>query len=410
MKRVSLLLLGIFFIGLFLCAVSVSFSFSLWFLRALLPENSGQYSVGYKNSFLEYSPEIKGIQESYANMLPNGVGNFNRFVYTKNGEVESIAGIPQLIHQFSLAQDLQAQSYTVRRIGWILLASKRGAVRSSNPFVAMAKTFGFVFKGGLPVHVQFVFQKNGDKDNTSNALYVEENRGSMHAVVHANSSEFVGSHAKRLQVSSMQSEITFVTLRRDTFPSIPSGFLVAVENKLSELMHFTKTHPRILHSLLSRNEAVILSVKESSVALGVVSTDDTTASLVQSWMHEEQGTRHPQKKAFALPDKSIGYEFIPGTSNAHFSLTKGAGTHCLLSEEYDESIFLCGKDDILVVSNEEHMGNQLVALLADSKGLESGVIQGGVLNAIGLGSQLSKIEYSTTGNVIDVWADGKTKD
>ncbi|MEK7499642.1 MAG: hypothetical protein AAB649_03480 [Patescibacteria group bacterium] len=408
MKRASFLLLSIVFTGLFLCAVSVSFSSSLWFLRALLPENSGEYTVGYKNSFVNSSSLVRGIQEKYASILPIGVGNFNRFVYTKDGQAQYIVGIPKVLHQLSLAQELRAQSYTVHRLGYILLASKGSTETSSNSFMALGKTLSAVFIHGLPISGEFILQ-NSNTGSESNALYIEQNSSSLHAVVHTNSSNFIRGNTKRLPEKSTQPEATFITLQKNALNVFPTEFIAAVESKVSELMHFTKTHPKTLQSLLSENESVILSIKESSVALGVVSNGEKTAGLIQSWMDAEQGTRHPQKKAFSLPDKSIGYEFIPGKSNAHFSITKGVGTTCLPTQDYDEQLFLCGKDNILVVATEEILGNQTVSFLTDSTVLKKGVIQSGALNAVGLGSEFTKIEYSTTPDSIDIWADLKTK-
>ena len=96
-------------------------------------------------------------------------------------------------------------------------------------------------------------------------------------------------------------------------------------------------------------------------------------------------------------------------ANAHFSITKGVGTTCLPTQDYDEQLFLCGKDNILVVATEEILGNQTVSFLTDSTVLKKGVIQSGALNAVGLGSEFTKIEYSTTPDSIDIWADLKTK-
>jgi len=405
MKRVSFLLYGVAFAVLFLCGIIVVFSGSLWFLRSLVSEHSGQY-VGYNTGFLKSNVITKGAQEKYAHFLPSGANNFNRFVYKKDnkGGGEYIVGIPKIFHQFSLVQELKAQSFAVRRVGWIVFASK-GTVANSNLFTAMGKTFSAVFIQGLPIRVQMILQID-TIDSASTALYIEKNRNTIHSVIHVNSSEYIGGTVKRMQKDVLGSEATFLALQSNMLPSIPSGFASAVESKVSELLHFTKTHPSILQGLLAENKTIFLSIEESSVAIGVQTTNDKTATLIHTWMQNEQGTRHPQKKAFALPDKTIGYEYLPGTSNAHFSL-RGGTTNCLPSEEYDEKLFLCGMGDILVLANEERAGSRLVELLTNSKVLEGGLVQTEVLQAVGLAEQFEKIEYATSGNRMDVWADSK---
>lgn len=397
----------------FLCGLFVLTSSSLWFLRALVEQHSTDYIVGYKSRFIRSNSIIKDTEQRYTQNLPGGVGNFNRFVYARGSQGEYVVGIPKLLHVFTLPRELKSQSFNVRQIGWIVLAQKNGDTANAeikqhaNIFAALGATLFSVVRDGLPAHAQFIFQ-NRNSESGNFTLYVEEKKNYLHAVIHSNSPEFVGSSAKRIQDNSPQLDATFISLQSNLLPLLPSGFLTAIENKISEHLVFTKTRPNILQSILTTNESLILFVEGSTVAIGVNENNDKVASLVHGWMRAEQGTRHPQKKAFALPDKTIGYEYVPGSSNAQFSLAKGSAV-CLPSEDYDEQLFLCGKDKVLVLSNSEQAGIKLVTLVSDTSVFQQGVIRTEVLEGVGLASEIEKFEYIVQDNVTEIWADLKTK-
>ncbi|HLC49024.1 MAG TPA: hypothetical protein VJI96_01415 [Candidatus Andersenbacteria bacterium] len=383
----------------FVCVILSSISMSLWFLMALLGDGSGEYSVGYYNSLVATIP----IEQS----LPHVPSSYNRLVYKKGPQGEYIAGIPKVRNQFSVMQDLREQQWEVRRLGWIVVASNTGSPMSS-PYKrvvgAIGKTLHTLILKRLPLYPIAIVQDES-KSTDAFSAYVEESRKGIHAVINTDSSRFIRRKMYRSDTNTALGESSYVALHSDVLHFTPSGVREALERKVSDSLAFKKTHPRIIESFLQHGSGAVL-YEGDLFAVGLLSSDTNVATQIEAWMHEEQGMRHPFKKAFALPDRTIGYEYVPGGSKASFSLNKGTN-NCFPSENYDEHIFLCGKDKALVLSNDQQSGNRLVSFLGSVTTVQRGFIQGSMLDAIGLGDQMRKIEYGISEDVIEIWADKK---
>ncbi len=394
--------------GVLTCMLLVIVPGSLWFLTALLGDSPGQYSVGYYNSFLGSSSLAKSLDGVRGEFLPPISDRYNRFVYKKDVEGEYIVGIPRLSNQLSIMNDLKQGGWEGRRIGLIVIASNRGDFKQPQYSLkhAMGKALQNIFLKRLPLRPVLVLRVDSIQPEAF-SLYAENSRKGLHVVLNTQSSDFSRGVSQRTDKNNVLDELTYVALQRDVLSYLPSGFEAALERKISESMHFTKTQPRMFKSLLSLGP-VSVTVEGDSVAIGLFSSDIRPATLINEWINEEQGTRHPIKKAFALPDKTLGYEYVPGLANAYFDLNKGKN-NCLPTEKYDEHLFLCGKDQSVVLANDQNIGNQLLTFLQDRRMDKRGVIQGDAIKAIGLSDQFDKIEYIILDETIEVWADSKSK-
>lgn len=400
----SLFCIGLFSVVLFL----VSACNSLWFLQGLLGDAPGQYLIGYRTSAVTSQVLGKGLLGQVERFIPRVSGEYSRFVYKKDEQGQYIAGVPKLTSQLSIVKRLEAQSWKVRRIGWIVIArnSSTAAMPESRISYAAKNVLHAITVGHLPLNPVSIIQLNVGVENPF-SLYAEKNYKGLHLTINKQSADFFRGDSGRMKKNPLLEETTFVALQRDVLPYMPSGFLNAIERKLSDAMRFTKTNPRMLEGFLSKG-LVEIAINKDSVAIGVISTDSSPASLVNEWINTEQGTRHPKKKAFSLPDKTLGYEYIPGQSNAYFSLNKEKN-RCLSSENYDENVFLCGKDQVVIFSSDEAIGTQLMSFSGDGGVSQKGIIQGAGMEVIGMNDIFERIEYSVSGDILEVWADTKTK-
>ncbi len=392
----------------FFLILLVSFSGSLWFLRALLGEMAGEYTVGYKHSFFAEIPLPDSVQRVRASFIPIISDKYNRFVYKRDAEGEYLVGIPSIQHLFSIGSDLQAQGWQVRRIGWIVLAShtRSKSLPGYNAIDAAGKAVRNLVRERLPFSPSLVLQV-GSAGSESFSLHVEETIRGLHAIIHNQSSRFTRGGNVRAAKEKDLNGTTYVALQRDLLSFLPPQFASALEGRISESLGFVKTHPELLEQL-SAFGSVGLALEGDSLAVGVISENSQVAALVNQWINAEQGTRHPTKKAFSLPDKTLGYEYIPGTSNAYFDLNKG-NNNCFPTEGYDEHLFLCDRDRAVALANKEGVGTRLISFLQDAGMLERGIIQGEVLKGMGISNRFEKIEYIIVDDVIEVWADIKLK-
>ncbi len=411
MKKISFSwILSIGGVLLVIGAVIFGLSGSLWFLYALLGDNPGHYTIGYHSGFLQSNEVAKTIHNQIASSLPDVVGYYNRFVYQRGDRGEYIVGIPSLVHQISLESQLRQRSWEVRRIGWIVIARRTQANTEPqelgyNLSRAIRKTLHAVFVERLSAQAQLIFQAERSPHNPI-ALYVDQKDATVHIAIQTNSTQFRKGRAERADNNSAQREVSHFALQRELLSLLPNSFQDSLESAVARSLGFSKTLPNILEDTIALSPSLSIATKNDSLAIGVTSNDDKVAQQIQEWMHLEQGTRHPVKKAFALPDRTIGYEYIPGESNARYSLNKDKN-NCLSSEKYEEQLYLCGKGSLLVVSTEDMLGAHLLRMLEDPVTMQRGIIQGSVLEAIDLSSQFDKIEYIISEDAVEVWADAK---
>lgn len=391
-----------------ICIAVLSISGSLWFLRALLSEGAGEFTIGFYNQLLESTSVGKDMVHMKESFLPDVTSGYSRFVYKKDSNGEYIVGVPYITKQFSLVSDLQQRGWQTDRIGWLIIGSH--TTTSSVPSYSLRHATGSALRHiiweRLPLHPLLVLQVEG-READSFALYLEENNGGVHVAMNTQSPHFFRGKSQRMKKDTLDSKMTYVSLQRDVLSHLPNEFGATLERKISDSMHFIKTHPRMLESLLPLGSLAIV-IEGDGTAIGVLSQNTGATTLMSEWINTEQGIRHPKKRAFSLPDKTLGYEYIPGVSSAYFNLNKGNNS-CFPSENYDEQLFLCGKDRAVVLSNQGNIGTQLASSLQDPFLLQRGIIQGDVMSAIGLGEQFEKIEYIFSDEMVEAWADTKVK-
>lgn len=403
-KLLSWSIVGVSFVFLFV--LTIHLVGSLWFLGYLLGDEPGKYTVGYYNAFVASNIDMKSIENSKHSFIPRISDQYSRFVYKKGEDGEYIAGIPRISDQLSVSGTLREQGWESTRIGLIVIASKRGKPSVPNYSIgyAIKGTLMAVFLDRLPVRPLLVLRSDA-KESAPFSLYVEKNRKGLHGVINTQNSDFLRVNGRRIKNESIPVNLTYVPIQRDVLQPISDSFLSVVERKISDSMHFKKTHPQLIGGLLDVGP-VALAFNGNSAAIGVLSSNTQSATLMTNWINDEHATRHPVKRPFSLPDKTLGYEYIPGVKDAYFNLSK-ANNNCLPTEKYDERLFLCGKDQAVALASEEEVGNQLVSLIKDKQMNYRGVIQGDVIKAIGLSDQFEKIEYVILDETIEVWVNSR---
>jgi hypothetical protein len=381
-----------------ICAIP-ALTGSLWFPRELIGQGEG-FMVGKSGNML-YQQELEA-------MVPNVLAKYGRVVYANFSEAEYIVGIPRIVSQRIIAEELTRDSWEVRRFAYIVYArrTKGNELPPAHmiPIRAMGKTILAVAWKRLPAYPQFIAQ--GTVSSQEFSVFVEESRIGLYGVVRTGSSEFRRVRMRRGAHDGESNETSYVAIQRDLLQVLPEHIKTRVENKVSEAFRFIKTRPNILEHVFMLTPEAVIATNGDSIAIGIRSIEQKAADYMHEWIHTEQGVRHPEKKAFYLPDNTIGYEYIPGSSNASFSLNK-ANNGCLPSEGYDEQLFLCAKDDILVMTSSDVLGEELLLRLADPGMLQRGVVQQGLVDAVGLGGGYKKIEYTVIDEGIEFWIDKK---
>lgn len=385
-----------------LVIMGIGYSSSLWFLRGGWGPLDAETEFGYSNSH-EVTKFFAGQGESIQNLTTAAIGsdqeNFRRIAYLKDESGEYMALIPRFTRQFTTKATLQASGWNVSRIGWIVLAS-----RINQPSLPISREYSLwngiiaeakaITSGKLPITPLFFFRTQ-QKDAVPFAVYASGEKGKIHLSASIDGFEY--SMPKRSTTSDYKiagDNKLIVALPSSVLVSISREFIDAIDTSVAEGLRFKKTIPHIF-SGLPKGEDIYLLQADNEVAIGVRMRGEEFGNAIQSIMNKEQGQRHPKKRGFALPDRSMGYEYVRGVTNVGFAPSTNT-TNCLPSQKYDETIFLCGKQEAAVLASSEAIGVQLLEFMASTpKGDWRGYVSGEY-----------PIYFFGSNNAIEGWIDG----
>ncbi len=385
-------------------------TYSLWFLHAATDSLPGDYSVGYTHGLIASYPETSEALLGRISVSGTVLGQYASVVYRKGGDGEYLVGVPRLVSQRSVRYVLEKDGWQVRRMGWIIFARKGGGENQQLHILrAMLRMGSAISIHRLPFHPIFIAHLDTHDDTRQQfSVYVSRQHAGVHAVINTRSSIFFsGSHA-RIKADSNNIETSYVSIQRDVLQRITPDFLRMLEKEVRHSLGFQKTQPEVASELANIGTvSVALGGGDNDFAIGAFSASGAVADHITAWIAAEQGNRHPAKRAFSLPDRTIAYEYVQGKSNAYFDLNKEKNS-CMPSENYDEKIFLCGEGPATVIATSDTAGKMLLDYMKDAEGRDRGIIQGKALRAMGLEKIFQTIEYAGSEDVIDVWGDFRT--
>lgn len=385
-----------------LAIMAIGYASSLWFLRGIWGPLPAETEFGYSNSH-EMANFFAG-QGKYIETLATATIGFNqqdvrRIAYIKDESGEYMALIPRFTRQFTTKAALRVSGWNVSRLGWILLANRINKASPTqtreyslwNAVTAEAKAVAY---NKLPVSPLFFF-RNRQKDASPVAVYASHEKGKLHGSASIDGFEY--SMPKRKTETKYKfngKNNLIVALPSSVVDNLGKEFINAVNTSIAEGLHFQKTNPAILSSL-PLGENIYLVQGANSVALGVRMQGEVFGSAIIDFMNKEQGQRHPKKKGFKLPDGSMGYEYVRGATNVGFAPHTNMA-NCLPSQQYDENLLLCGKQNAAVIASSQELGTQLLEFMMDTpKGEWRGYVSGEY-----------PIHFSGSDKVVDVWVEG----
>lgn len=363
--------------------MGIGYSSSLWFLRGCWGALPAETEFGYSNSHEVakfFAGQGKPIQSLATAATGSEQENFRRIAYVKDESGEYMTLIPHFSRQFTTKATLRASGWSVSRFGWTLLASR---IRQSssipprehsvwNGIMAEAKAITY---GKLPISPVFFFRTQ-QKDASPVAVYANQEKGRIHVSASIDGFEYsVPKKNTKTDYKIPSDNKLIVALPSSVLGIMSKEFLGAVDTSIADGLHFQKTIPHIL-SALPKGEDIYLVQGTHGVAIGVHMQGEAFGSAILMLMNKEQGQRHPKKRGFTLPDRSIGYEYVRGATNVGFEPHTNT-TNCLPSRKYDENIFLCGKQEATVLASSEVLGTQLLEFMTSTpKGDWRGYISG----------------------------------
>ncbi len=252
---------------------------SLWFLRGAWGDSSPIIEFGYQNTIpfpFQFFEQKTGLNQQ----------DVYRLTYGQNENGEYMSVVPRFTTQFTMKARLRKANWEVRRVGWIIFAS-RGSQEYHLADAVIAQVTAML-QNKLPASPIF-FMRSREKDDTPLAIYAEQQRGSIHASASIDSFNFVASKTKQPKdKEGGRIHTLIVALPSGLFRSMHKEFFTSFEGSLARMFHFQKTTPRML-SIFSGTEDIYLLVGEKEIAVGVQKQGDVFGKTVLNLMNKEQG-------------------------------------------------------------------------------------------------------------------------
>lgn len=363
-----------------LVVVVYGYSSSLWFLRGIWGNLPATTEFGYQNTadaVKFFSGQGKDIEIIIYTILGFYTKSVWRMTYIQDAKGEYVSFIPHPLSTHAVQEALQDSGWEVERVAWIVVAKRSNQEVPEHPRThsiwAATLHEAVALAHNLPASPLFFFRSRADKGHPL-AAYAAKQQGVVYGSASIDSFDFGTSKKRSYEYKEIpHSQELIVAVPSGIFLSIQKEFLGSLEGSIARALKFQKTTPNIVSSIPKEQDLYIAKDK-NEIGLGAHLQKDTFEHSMIAFMNREQGERHPKKKAFALPDRSLGYEYIRGAANVRF--TSLEDNKCADIHEYDEKLVICKNQKNIVVASSEDIGKTLLGFIDNTHESWRGYISG----------------------------------
>lgn len=161
--------------------------------------------------------------------------------------------------------------------------------------------------------------------------------------------------------------------RVDLLVALPSSFLSAVPSQLKqEWNHLLEEKLVISHARSTVLEevpayaSVSVAVQGEDISLAVLDFGNQFKPTVEKWGAQETAYHAPTRRAFRLPDGTLGYESIPGELEAFLTLA-ASEAGCEGGRNEILQLWLCRHGNWAAVSRNQALAQKHAAMLAGAQ-------------------------------------------
>lgn len=195
--------------------------------------------------------------------------------------------------------------------------------------------------------------------------------------------DIVPSHIPEAFLSAYMDLPVAISVEANTLQEAPTESLVLLNSYLNKGLGLTHTSPSLVEMALSGGRFAVLG-DDRDVLLFTTELGGQQKALMRQAIEGEAAYDYPAKQAFALPDGTIGYEYVPDGEKVSFDRAVSQDG-CDRIKVHDRHIWFCEHaDGSVIVTSSQEMANiarqlvvlntnliQITANASDSIGLES---------------------------------------
>ncbi len=113
-------------------------------------------------------------------------------------------------------------------------------------------------------------------------------------------------------------EELLVALHSKVLSVIPEELRRGWNNSILAKLGFVETKPDIINYLGRINSRIIIDITEENATIAAVDKSGDFVSTAKDWVQQEERHTRPRRRAFRLPDGTLGYEMVPGQIRSLF--------------------------------------------------------------------------------------------
>lgn len=306
-------------------------SSSLWLLWGLLPAT---YDLNWAVDGLQRFPWLQTA-------VPLSLEQVNAVAVSYQGTQQVVVIKPWLKFQFQAKRDLMAAGYQVERLGFILRASKG----VEQPLSKLPH-----FDRSWPTHPVFIATGRPSSipalTDSFTALGVRTPHGLKMAI--AWHDQPLDRRLLNIISPAQPSGVTSIDVPARTIDVLPQSLAAQLTRQITTQLGFTKTRPAILTA--SPDTRILISLSAAGAAVGQQGNVDEFLQRATTWLQSEDANLHLRKRAFNTPDRTLGYEWIPGKIRPVFTFSPNSdGCYEPLIDRLQ--LWLCRKLEMAVLAS-----------------------------------------------------------
>lgn len=291
--------------------------------------------------------------------------NISQYALVKRENALMVVARPYIGKKAKLINQLQSDQWKIVNTGILIEAVKGGNESVSTVELSLSR-YAQAFlsstvkllkdpKGFYPIVISSLLP-GGSFLPTEEPLYViaEKNNGSIEIKGVLGDDESVENISKTIirkkALSQVSNNLSF-SLQSRLIPLIPENLKKSLNNQLMKALGFVHKKTNLISSL-ERTQGIRFATSEQGAVLMIVGSGATLKEEIKTLVEDNDAYNYPKKHGFLLPDKVLGYEYIPGKSPVVWEKYSAS---CEVYKGKNSPLFICEKDSHLIISTSQSL-------------------------------------------------------
>jgi|GEM_PF-6840901 hypothetical protein len=357
------------FIAIIIVIVVINIHLSLWFLWYLLPEGNVKVAVNSSQSGSQVLSDL--LNASLVEDTTRLFDGAKRYSYIQTDTYSSVILVPKNPFLFRdrdlLIEQLNANDWQTTSFGLLIVGTTQKTEPTLNTLKGtVGSSLGKYFSRRHPYRPIVVAQGNDGSisllSGDTALVGVATNFGRELKIIIASDLESLPNFSISRPVLSDEANYLAINILGSTIQSVSAQFSDEWNKIIYSKLGFSVTKPPII-SYMTVQQTSSMIITNEKAALAIIGDSNALKDVFHQWMKDEEAYLRPQKRAFKLPDGTLGYELVKGDSQVVLAEPDSSG--CLESLSEAIKLWLCVSDKgVAVATNKAAAVQELSSISA----------------------------------------------